>query len=64
MPKGIANIESLFDLKDRFKEPKNTKTGSCFPFHEMMNLGTPENPKNVNLSKTISKEERKATSYY
>jgi hypothetical protein len=28
--------------------------------HETINLGTPENPKNVNLVKTISKEERKA----
>jgi hypothetical protein len=28
--------------------------------HETINLGTPENPKNINLSKTVSKEERKA----
>jgi hypothetical protein len=25
--------------------------------HETINLGTPENPKNINLGKTISKEE-------
>jgi hypothetical protein len=29
--------------------------------HETRNLGTPENPKNVNLGKKISKEERKAS---
>ena len=28
--------------------------------HETINIKTPENPKNVNLNKTISKEERKA----
>jgi hypothetical protein len=28
--------------------------------HESINLGTPNNPKNVKLDKTISKEERKA----
>jgi hypothetical protein len=28
--------------------------------HETINLGSLENPKNINLSKTITKEERKA----
>jgi hypothetical protein len=28
--------------------------------YETINLGTPENPKNINLGKTVSKEERKA----
>ena len=28
--------------------------------HETINLGTPKNPKNINLGKTVSKEERKA----
>jgi hypothetical protein len=60
IPKGIANLESLFDLKDRFKGPKNGKTGSSCPLHETMNIGTPENLKNVNLEKTMSKEERKS----
>ena len=58
--KGIANIEILFDLKDLFKGPKNAKTGSSCPLHETVNLGTPENPKNVNLGKNMSKEERKS----
>jgi hypothetical protein len=58
--KGIANLENLFYLKERFKGSKNVKIGSSCPMHETINLGTPENPKNVNLGKTISKEERKA----
>jgi hypothetical protein len=28
IPKGIANLENFFDLKELFKGPKNTKTGS------------------------------------
>jgi hypothetical protein len=32
---------------------------SC-PLHETINLGTPESPTNVNLGKTVSKEEMKA----
>jgi hypothetical protein len=60
IPKGIANVESLFDLKDHFKGTINVKTGISFPLHETVNLGTPENPKNVNLRKTMSKEERKS----
>jgi hypothetical protein len=60
IPRGIANIESLFDLKDRFKGAINAKIGSSCPLHETVNLGTLENSKNVNLNKTMSKEERKA----
>jgi hypothetical protein len=60
IPKGIANLENLFDLKERFKGPKNAKTSKSCPLHETVNLGTPENPKHMNLGKTISKEERKA----
>jgi len=60
IPKGIANLENLFDLKEWFKGPKNAKTGSSWPLHETVNLGTPNNPKYVNLGKMISKEERKA----
>jgi hypothetical protein len=59
-PKGIENLENLFDIKEFFKGPKNTKTGSSCPLHETVNLGTPDNPKNVNLDKTISKGERKS----
>jgi hypothetical protein len=60
IPKGIENLENLFDLKERFKGPKNAKTGSSCPLHETINLGTPDNPKYVNIDKTISKKERKA----
>jgi hypothetical protein len=60
IPKGVANLENLFDLRERFKGSTNTKIGSSCPMYETINLGTLENPKNINLGKTISKEERKS----
>jgi hypothetical protein len=60
IPKGIENLENLFDLKELFKGPKNAKTGSSFPLQKNENLGTSDNPKYVNLGKMISKEERKS----
>jgi hypothetical protein len=60
IPKGIGNLENLFDLRKRFKGSKNANKGSSYPMHETINLRTPKNPKNINLDKTISKEERKA----
>jgi hypothetical protein len=58
--KGIANLKKKIDRKERFKGPKNAKIGSSCPLHETINLENLENPKNVNLIKTISKEETKA----
>jgi hypothetical protein len=55
IPKGVANLENIFDLRERFKGLTNTTTGSSCPMHETINIGTLENPKNINLSKTISK---------
>jgi hypothetical protein len=60
MSKGITNLENLFDLKERFRGPKNEKTGISYPLHETINIRSLENPRNVNLGKTTSKEERKA----
>jgi hypothetical protein len=60
IPRWVANLENLFDLRERFKGSKNTKTGSSCPMYETINLGTTENPKNTNLGRTVSKEERKA----
>jgi hypothetical protein len=53
-------LENIFDPRERFKGLKNTKTGSSCPIYETINLGTSENPKNVNLGKTMSKEDNKA----
>jgi hypothetical protein len=60
IPKGVANLENHFDLREIFKGSMNTKMGSSCPMYETINLVTPKNPKNINLGKTVSKEERKA----
>jgi hypothetical protein len=52
IPKGVANF---FDLREIFKGSMNAKMGSSCPMYETINLGTLENPKNINLGKTMSK---------
>jgi hypothetical protein len=59
-PKGVANLENLFDSREIFKGLKNIKTGSSCPIYETINIGTLEKPKNINLGKTMSKEDKKA----
>jgi hypothetical protein len=59
IPKVVDNLENLFDLRERFKGSKNKKTRSSCPMYETINLGTSKNPKNINLGKIVSKEERK-----
>jgi hypothetical protein len=53
-------LESLFNLRERSKGSTNTKIGISCPMYKTINLGTPKKPKNINLGKKISKEERKA----
>jgi len=60
MPKGVVNLENLFHLREKFKHPKNVKTSSSCPAYEIINLGTTNNPKNINLGKSLSHEEKKA----
>jgi hypothetical protein len=60
IPKGLTNLENIFNLRERFKGSKSAKTGISCPMYKTINLGTPKNPKNINLDKTIYKEEMKA----
>jgi hypothetical protein len=60
IPKGVANMENLFDPREIFRGPKNEKIGSSCPIYETINLGTSENPKNANLCKKVSKEDKKS----
>jgi hypothetical protein len=57
---GVSNLENIFDLRERFKGSTNIKAGSSCPMYKTINLGTLENPNNINLGKTMSKEERKS----
>ena len=58
IPKGVVNLENLFDLREILQNPKNVKTGSSSLAYEVINLGTTENPKNINLGKSISINEK------
>jgi hypothetical protein len=31
IPRGVVNLENLFDLREKFKHPKNVKTSSSCP---------------------------------
>jgi hypothetical protein len=41
IPKGVANLEIIFELREIFKGSKNTKTGSSCPMYQTINIGTP-----------------------
>jgi len=60
IPRGVVSLENLFDLREKFKKPKNTKISSSCTFYEVINLGTIDNPRNINLRRSISPEEKKA----
>ena len=51
-------MEDLYDLKDRFKKVTNSKTQSSTLKFELINLGTPEKPQNINLGLGLKPEER------
>jgi hypothetical protein len=60
MPRGVVNLENLFDLPKKFKKPKNVKNDSSCPSYEVINLGIADNPRNINLGRSFSPGEKKA----
>jgi hypothetical protein len=58
--KGVTRLENIFDFTERFKGSTHTKIESSCPMYKTINLGTPKNPKNINLGKIVSKKEKKA----
>jgi hypothetical protein len=50
--------EDLYDLKDKFKKPTNCKTHNSTMSVELLNLGTYQNPQNVNIGLGCSPFER------
>jgi hypothetical protein len=40
IPKGVASLEKIFDLQDRFKRITNDNTNSSTLIHQIINLGT------------------------
>jgi hypothetical protein len=46
---NILTLETLFDLKSKFRRPTNKKTNNSSMIHFLVNLVTSEQPKYVNL---------------
>jgi hypothetical protein len=57
-PKFVVILEIFYDLHDKFRGVVNFKTNSSSLLYEMVNLGTLDNPQNINLGKGCSKQER------
>ena len=58
IPKPMVKLEDLYDIKDRFKQVTNSKLQSSTLRFELINLGTEENPQNINLGLVLTSEER------
>jgi len=58
IPKFVVKLEDLYDLKDRFKEPTNSKLQISTLRFELVNLGTDLKPQNTNLGLDITSNER------
>ena len=54
IPKNIVRLEKLFDLQEKFRKPTNTKNRSSTLLYEVVNLGTKQDPKNINLGKNCT----------
>jgi len=48
--KGVASLEKIYDLQERFQGPRNRKSHNSTMMHKLINLGTKQDLKNVNLS--------------
>ena len=48
----------MFDLQEKFRRPTNTKTRSSALLYEAVNLGTEQDPKNINLGKNCTSAKR------
>jgi ribonuclease HI len=60
IPKSVVRLEKFYDLHDKFRGVVNCKTNSSSLLYETINLGTQDNPQNINLGKGCSQQERSA----
>ena len=58
MPKNIVRMDTLFNLRDKFRRPTNSKRSNSSLLYEVVNFGTKHNPKNINLGKNHTHAER------
>ena len=60
IPRSVVKLEKFYDLHDKFKRVTNCKTHSSVMQYEVINLGTPDKPQNINLGVQCSDEEKMA----
>jgi ribonuclease HI len=58
IPRSIVRLEIFYDLHDKFRGSVNCKMNSSSLIYETVNLGTKENPPNINLGMGCSEQER------
>jgi hypothetical protein len=58
IPKSVSRLEIFYDLHDKFRGVVNCKTNSSSLLYETVNLGTQDNPQDINLGKGCSEQER------
>jgi hypothetical protein len=60
IPRVVVRLENFYDLHDKFRGSVNCKMNSSSLIYETINLGTKENPQNINLGMGCSEQERSA----
>jgi hypothetical protein len=58
IPRSVVTLEKFYDLHDKFRGTVNCKNNSSSLIYEMVNLGTKDNPQNINLGKGCFEHER------
>ena len=49
IPRSVVKLEKFYDLQDKFKRVANCKTHNSVMQYEVINIGTPDKPQNINL---------------
>jgi hypothetical protein len=57
IPISVVRLEKFYDLHDNYRGAVNCKNNSSTFIYETVNLGTRDNPQNINLGKGCSEKE-------
>ena len=49
IPRLVVKLETFYDLQDKFKRLTNCETYNPVMQYEVINIGTPDKPQNINL---------------
>ena len=57
IPRYVVRLEKFYDLHDKFRGIVNCKNKISSLIYEMINLGTKDNPQNIDLGKGCFEQE-------